>query len=374
MNELSSNYHIKSGSQTEIERRFLLPGQPEGLDALPRHHITQGYFESHTGVSARVRLVDQKTAELTKKIRQDGERIEVNQEISVAAAELLLDPGITSIIEKTRYYRDGWEIDVFHGALEGLVLAERELATIDEPLSIPSWLPGAVEVTNKLSNRMLARIARDLNDQKLQRPILDMVKRRIPRIVLTGGPCSGKTTIMKELRDMFGKELHYVPEVASMVIAQVGVTPPSDSHAYGEFQRTIYRIQRGLETITDYQAHFDGKKAVLLDRGTVDAAAYMEQGVPDLDKICRTSVAHDEYSRYDLVLHLSSPSQEIYERNRANNPARYETYDEAVATGKRLFSVWHEHPQFESIPDFPTFAEKIQAVERAIKDFLKKYH
>lgn len=369
----SHNYTVKTGSQVEIERRFLLPQLPEGLDTCPQHHIVQGYFESIAGVSARVRLVDAQTAEVTKKYRHHGERIEVNEVLSVAAAQLLLDPGITSIIDKTRFYREGWEIDVFHGALDGLVLAEFELSSADEPISIPSWLPGAVEVTNKLSNRMLARISRDLNDQKLKRPILDMVKRRIPRIVLTGGPCSGKTSIMKSLREIFGSDLHYVPEVASMVIAQVGVKPPEDIHAYGEFQRTIYRIQRGLETITDYQANFDGKRAVILDRGTVDAAAYMAQGIEELDRTCRTSVTHDEYGHYDMVLHLSTPSRDVYEKNKVNNPARYETYDEAIVTGKKLFSVWRQHPRFESIPDFPTFEEKTKAVENAIKDFLDKH-
>ena len=89
MATFTPDYNVVSGHHPEIERRFLLDALPQDLNSYPSHRIMQGYFESSPGVSARVRLVDDTTAEITKKYRQDGKRMEVNEQLSINAAKLL---------------------------------------------------------------------------------------------------------------------------------------------------------------------------------------------------------------------------------------------------------------------------------------------
>lgn len=63
---------------------------------------------------------------------------------------------------KTRIKADGWDVDVYHGALDGLVLAEVEFAHVDEPLPpVPSWLMLRTDVTacGRYANKRLAHLS-----------------------------------------------------------------------------------------------------------------------------------------------------------------------------------------------------------------------
>ncbi len=355
----------------EDERRFVVKAVDPDIQRSPRKEIVQGYFETPPSYSLRVRITDDREAELTKKTGHGVSRKEHNQPTDLETARFLLD-SLTDVIVKTRYLRDGWEIDYFHGPLAGLVLAEFEMPDPDYKVVLPPWIGDAVEVTNSLTNRHLARLARDLADSKADRPIRELLPKRIPRIVLTGGPCSGKSTIMALLQKEFGGRIHCVPEVASIVIAQVGVKPPvGDEIGMRKFQRTIYRVQRGFETISDLQAVRDGKQALLLDRGTVDGAAYMEGGLAELEKVCRTERAH-EYSQYDLVICLETPPKKVYKASCRNNPARGETYEQAAALGKAIRKVWKGHPGMLFVENGKSWAKKAAAVRAAICSFLDK--
>ncbi len=356
----------------EDERRFVVRSIDPDIQREPSKEIVQGYFETPPGFSLRVRITDGREAELTKKTGHGVSRKEMNQPLDLETGRFMIGC-VTDIIRKTRYLRDGWEVDYFHGPLAGLVLAEYEMPRPDFPLSLPPWIHDAVEVTQSLTNRHLARLARDLDDSRVDRPIRDLLPgRRIPRIVLTGGPCSGKSTLMEILQKEFGARLHCVPEVASIVIAQVGVKPPvGDPVGMRKFQRTIYRVQRGFETISDLQAIRDGKEALLLDRGTVDGAAYMEGGLGELERVCRTEREH-EYSQYDLVICLETPPKKVYKAHSRNNPARGETYEQAATLGKAIRKVWRGHPRLYLPAKGGSWTARIAAVRAAIGSFLDK--
>ena len=113
----------------------------------------------------------------------------------------------------------------------------------------------------------------------------------------------------------------------------------------------------------------DGKKALLLDRGTVDGAAYMDGGLDEFGKCCRTSGEY-EYSQYDLVICLAPPPAKVYKEMSKNNPARGETYEQAEALGKRIKKVWCGHPRFLFIPDSGSWEAKARAVKKAVMRFL----
>jgi CYTH domain-containing protein/predicted ATPase len=353
----------------EFERRFLVFAIDPAVQRSPSKLIEQAYFE---GTDMRVRITDGESAELTRKSGKGRARKERNlRPLDVTAARFMFE-ALRYKLTKRRYLKKGWEVDYFQGPLKGLVIAEFETKTPDEEVELPKWVHKAIEVTDSLTNQHLARMAYDLTGVDAELPIGDMLpKATVPRIVLTGGPCSGKSTVMEALKKEFRDVLHCVPEVATIVIELVGAKPPvGDVLGMKSFQRTIYRVQLGFERVSNKQALRDGRRALLLDRGTVDGAAYMDRGIDDLENVCSTSVA-EEYGRYRGVICLDVPSEEIYEANKGNNPARYETYPQAVATGDRLCRVWQGHPNFIRIGNGPGgMEEKLRQAREAFMRLL----
>ncbi len=171
----------------EIERKFLVTGDDFKLASVSCVHIVQGYICRESGRTVRVRLEGEKGL-LTIKGRssEDGtNRNEWEYEIPVADAKAMLSLCTGKLIMKDRYvvpvghigsavrsaspiFDDGliWEVDVFHGAHEGLVLAEIELRGITlgdefgteiwERMSLPSWIGEEVTGDRRYYNSVLS--------------------------------------------------------------------------------------------------------------------------------------------------------------------------------------------------------------------------
>lgn len=145
----------------EIERKFLVSGEFR-QDSPESYRIMQGYICSDPDRTVRVRVREDKGF-LTIKGRgsEDGlSRYEWEKEIPVAeAAELMALCG-SGVIDKTRYLvpfgKHTYEVDVFHGANEGLVLAEIELSDEQEAFEKPSWLGEEVTGDVRYYNSMLS--------------------------------------------------------------------------------------------------------------------------------------------------------------------------------------------------------------------------
>jgi len=144
---------------TEIERKFLL--RDTGfLQGLPGERICQGYLSDAVDATVRVRLVGNQGF-LTIKGRSHGiSRSEFEYPIPATDAEQLAMCG-ASRIDKTRYRipHGGhlWEVDVFSGANEGLVVAEIELASEEEVFARPDWLGEEVSHDSRYFNSQLSR-------------------------------------------------------------------------------------------------------------------------------------------------------------------------------------------------------------------------
>lgn len=130
------------GVAQEIERKFLvdtLRWQPAGAGAVFR----QGYLSSHPERTVRVRISGDAAKLTIKGLTAGISRLELEYELPLADAEQLLALCERPLIDKVRHteQHEGktWEIDVFHGDNEGLVLAELELASEDEPFTAPPW-------------------------------------------------------------------------------------------------------------------------------------------------------------------------------------------------------------------------------------------
>ena len=128
---------------SEIERKFLVKNDrwgPGGDGKLQR----QGYLAITDRGTMRVRI-EEGRAVLNIKGRQEGlTRAEFEYEIPAADGEKILATLCGYIVEKTRYKREHvgktWEVDVFHGENEGLVVAEVELESEDEEVELPDWV------------------------------------------------------------------------------------------------------------------------------------------------------------------------------------------------------------------------------------------
>lgn len=144
----------------EIERKFLVTSDDWRSGSVPTE-IIQGYLSRDPDRIVRVRLRGDK-AFLTVKGRPTGiTRTEVEFPISVENARAMLPLCLPPVIEKTRHeVRVGphiWEVDEFHGINAGLIVAEIELSSEDEPFDRPSWLGLEVSHDRRYSNSHLSQ-------------------------------------------------------------------------------------------------------------------------------------------------------------------------------------------------------------------------
>jgi adenylate cyclase len=129
----------------EIERKYLI--HQEQWDNFPKPEgqlYRQGYILKNPDKTIRVRIIDT-TAYLTiKGISVGATRTEFEYEIPKEDAIELLDNFAVSELSKIRYkilYIDKlWEVDVFLGDNEGLIVAEIELLSEEESFEIPEWI------------------------------------------------------------------------------------------------------------------------------------------------------------------------------------------------------------------------------------------
>jgi predicted ATPase len=183
------------------------------------------------------------------------------------------------------------------------------------------------------------------------------------RIVLTGGPCSGKTVISSAI--VAGEPHRYVrvPEAATQVYEALRTRwDRLDGAGRRDVQRRIYHLQIEQEErlSAEYPNH-----VLLLDRGTVDGAAYWPQGPDDYWRDLGTSLKA-QIARYDNVILLQSAAAiGLYEGD-TSNPCRFEDAAAAVRNDGLLTQLWQSHPAITPINAYQSLADKIRAVKNAL--------
>jgi adenylate cyclase len=136
----------------EIERKFLVLSDGFISAAFSKKRIVQGYLNSNSERTVRVRIkTDKAYLTIKGKGNETGTtRLEWEREIAVSDAEKLLTICESGIIDKIRHeVKVGnhiFEVDVFSGDNEGLIIAEIELQSEEEVFEKPHWL--GKEVTN----------------------------------------------------------------------------------------------------------------------------------------------------------------------------------------------------------------------------------
>ncbi|NLI10941.1 MAG: ATP-binding protein [Elusimicrobia bacterium] len=177
------------------------------------------------------------------------------------------------------------------------------------------------------------------------------------RIVFTGGPSGGKTSVIEIAQRKYGKEIVTVPEAASVLYGG-GFPRRPGPRAMKHIQRAIYFTVRELE---DMSYELDDASIFLCDRGTLDSIAYWPENSKEDFLSSVGSSLEKEISRYDIVIHMRPPQNpDVYKLS----GTRIEDHQAALDLDKKTEEAWRGHPKRFIIEDEPDFLLK---AEKAIK-------
>jgi len=189
----------------------------------------------------------------------------------------------------------------------------------------------------------------------------------VRRIVVTGGPGGGKTTLWRELVSSHGSRVAPVPEVATLMFQNVFPQVQSVIERKA-VQHAIYRVQRSLEEV--HAGRLEVDQVLLCDRGTPDGGGYWPDGHEAFFGAMQTDWS-TELARYDAVLFLETAAAQGLSITDGNE-IRTEDLATAVAIDRRLFEVWSKHPQFVHVPCSLDFALKLAKAAETIDGWLRE--
>lgn len=193
----------------------------------------------------------------------------------------------------------------------------------------------------------------------------------ITRIVLTGGPAAGKTTlisrILKEFKQEDGWKVITIPETATDLISGFGIRPFGNCVSMLDFQYFVVDDQLHKEKLALKGAEMvpEEKVLVIYDRALLDDKAYIS------DEEFRDLLAYfgkteeQVLAGYDAVLHLVTCAKGAEFAYNFGNAARYESVETAREKDDLTLRAWSSHPDLHVIDNSVNFEEKIN---RAINE------
>jgi predicted ATPase len=190
----------------------------------------------------------------------------------------------------------------------------------------------------------------------------------IRRIVLTGGPGAGKTVISRHLTKNAPDRYLLVPEAATQVYEQMRTRwDLLDLVGRRDVQRRIYQLQVEQE---NRLAAEHVSKILLLDRGTIDGAAYWPEGPAEYWRDLGTNL-ESELGRYDAVIWLQTGAVLGCYDGDASNACRFEAPQAAIDSGQLLADLWGTHPRLFKVNAHQDMSEKISSVESTLERIFK---
>lgn len=320
--------------------------------------------------------------EMLKSKAGDGEIEKIRTETEIA-------PGIVA------------EFDRYLGKLEGLMIMEIEYnpeayeeETIKDHLA--EWNPGIEleEVTEakEFKNKRLAKLQNleelelamsnpEIDDKTPEEVAREIQTPGIYKIAITGGPCGGKSEVIRHLQETWGNQITLMPEVATQLLEvplnEGGVGVPGKDVEWSpewqdEFQSRIIEKQLEDETRLIQLADAEDQriKIMICDRGIMDGSAYEPKGK---EEFLRKYGLRQEvcYSLYDAVIHLNSlavDNAELYEKLKHTNPSRYEDAETAKALDERIAIAYEGHRNLIKISATGELGDKLRQCEAIISE------
>jgi CYTH domain-containing protein/predicted ATPase len=185
-------------------------------------------------------------------------------------------------------------------------------------------------------------------------------------IVLTGGPCSGKTTAKSWLTQFFSERGFKVltpPEVATMMFDSGLNLASQTEEVFQAAEVSVLGIQRSIKENFRRIAESHGDEPVIIfyDRAELDVRAYVDeqlwQQLLAEHNLTNTEIA----SSYDLVVHLTTAAigaPDFYTVD--NNAARTETADQAIEMDQKTLQAWLGSQNLKIVGNAETFEEKME--------------
>ena len=199
-------------------------------------------------------------------------------------------------------------------------------------------------------------------------------KKTISKIVITGGPCAGKTTAMSWIQNAFsrmGYAVLFVDETATQLIT--GGASPWLSTSNRDFQWRLLELQLNKEKafVEIAKTMKADKILVVCDRAALDNRAYMTE--EEYRYVLRQMNTNEVAIRdqYDAVFHLvtaAKGAERFY--TTTNNVARTETVEQAAALDDKLIAAWTGHPHLRVIDNTSDFEDKMRRLIGEITAFL----
>ena len=172
------------------------------------------------------------------------------------------------------------------------------------------------------------------------------------RVVLTGGPCAGKSTVLAAIATYLPHLVEIVPEAASHAFAGGYPLPEPDwsDQDWYALQMIITYQQLRFEAEAEARAKESGKEIIVCDRAPYDNLAYRmgREAVAELVGPELTAGMR----RYDLVIHLRSLAVIDPPRyQQTSNAGRYESLSAATFQEAATIAAWSPHPNRVTIAE-----------------------
>lgn len=206
-----------------------------------------------------------------------------------------------------------------------------------------------------------------------------MITGDLIKIVLTGGPCGGKTTAISRLMEWLnglGYCVAVTPESATELINS-GIKPEKFSDILF-FQQILSRnifLKEDLFALALQKMNSTNlkKPAIMLcDRGAPEIKAYIgEDKFKELLKRENLNLSKICEERYAKVIHLRTAADGALKfYTTENNLARDESPEEALALDKLTEESWHGHPSLSVVDNSTGFEGKMLKVQKIISNVL----
>lgn len=199
--------------------------------------------------------------------------------------------------------------------------------------------------------------------------------KRIVKIVLTGGPAAGKTTLISRILNEFKQENGWrvitIPETATELISGFGIRPFGGCMSMLAFQDFVIADQLHKEQLALKAAEVVDEENILIiyDRAVLDDKAYItdEEFAEVLSRFDGRTEA-DVLSGYDAVLHLVTCAKGAEFAYDLGNAARTESIEFAREMDDRTLRAWSGHPNLRVIDNSVDFDDKMR---RALQEIYR---
>lgn len=238
--------------------------------------------------------------------------------------------------------------------------------------AVSKWENGAAKPTTNVIRRLAELFHISVDELLTLRE--DKKVPDITKIVITGGPCAGKSTAMSWIQNAFtqrGYAVLFVPETATELIT--GGVAPWTCGTNADYQKCQVRLQLEKESVFYQAAQTMAAEKVLIvcDRGVLDNKAYMTEAEFAMLLHALDSNEVELRDGYDAVFHLvtaAKGAEEFY--TTANNTARTETPAQAVTLDDKLIAAWTGHPHLRVIENAEAFEDKMRRLIAEVAAFL----